>query len=95
VADLTALEQAKQTHVRYVLIVGLAPICRKCHVDWPCLTGRMIAEHEALQARADRAEGALREIIAYSPPAHYPLGAFAVRRRLVDIARAALAEDAP
>jgi len=53
VTDLTALEEAKRTHVRYVLIVGLAPICRKCHVDWPCLTGRMIAEHEALQERAD------------------------------------------
>ena len=51
--DLTALEEAKQTHVEYELGVGWAPICQKCHVNWPCVTARLIADHEALRVWAD------------------------------------------
>ena len=60
--DLTALDEAKQTHRLYA--IGAAwPICQVCHVSWPCLTARLIADHEALQARSDRYEKALREIV--------------------------------
>jgi len=50
--DLTALDEAKQTHRLYA--IGAAwPICQVCHVSWPCLTARLIADHEALRVWAD------------------------------------------
>ena len=52
----SALEEAKQTHFERGF--KYAPygwtLCDVCLVNWPCLTARLVAEHEALQARAAR-----------------------------------------
>jgi len=60
--DLTAWEEAEQTHVEYVPVLGGFSTCHTCDDLWPCLTALLIAD-PAIHARADRYEKALREIL--------------------------------